>query len=381
MVFRTEVRRLILLIEVTTRSWKCAQPWGSLAPLVGASPGVGRATSLASRSRLRRPVRGLGLCGPVVGHLEGRCSSRSSLAGGARSSVSGPVGDRRGGAGELLTSPLLLGRGSHEVRLLAGHHLLGSGGLLLLSLLRVAVEEQVGHHLPGHVARDGAAQPEHLPGKEPPHEADALGALVVAGHGDVDELGGRVHVAERHDGDVGVGSLSDGLMVAPGVGDEKEPGLPEGSLDLVSEGSGGEAASDGGAANVPGKLEDSTLGIWAAGDHIDVLWVLNSSNGPGGKNQLLPGLLQVDDVDTIGLLLEDVLLHRSLAVIRTDVGGGSQHLSDVILGYSKGRKSSRHCEQAFLNCSYEARCSQCHMECRKSNLKRPVHNVWRTFCS
>merc|ERR1719323_2635279 len=26
---------------------------------------------------------------------------------------------------------------------------------------------------------------------------------------------------------------------------------------------------------------------WAAGDHIDVLWFLNSSNGPGGKNQLL----------------------------------------------------------------------------------------------
>ena len=169
---------------------------------------------------------------------------------------------------------------------------------------------------------------------------------------------------------------------------------------------------------IPGELEDSTLGIWAAGDHIDVLekvfslfclqtstfffcfqrdciqqlprvwsdlqtptmagnfqccthhetnlavrhegdtrvlgsticdyhhyvllgcsvhqhqkylWVLDSSNGPGGKNQLLPGLLQVDDVDTIGLLLEDVLLHRGLAIVRPDVGGGSQHLGNVIL--------------------------------------------------
>ena len=91
----------------------------------------------------------------------------------------------------------------------------------------------------------------HKPGEEPPHQADALGALVVAGHGDVDELGGRVDVGERHDGDVGVGSLGDGLMVAPGVGDEEEPGLPEGSLDLVSERSRGEAASDGGAADVP----------------------------------------------------------------------------------------------------------------------------------
>ena len=53
------------------------------------------------------------------------------------------------------------------------------------------------------------------PGKEPPHEADALGALVVAGHSDVDELGGRVDVAERHDWDVSVGRLSDWLLVGP----------------------------------------------------------------------------------------------------------------------------------------------------------------------
>ena len=44
-------------------------------------------------------------------------------------------------------------------------------------------------------------------------------------------------------------------MVAPGVGDEEEPGLPEGSLDLIGEGSRGEAASDGRAADVPGKTE------------------------------------------------------------------------------------------------------------------------------
>ena len=91
----------------------------------------------------------------------------------------------------------------------------------------------------------------HKPGKEPPHQANALGALVVAGHGDVDELGGRVDVGECHNGDVGIGSLSDGLVVAPGVGDEEQPWLPEGSLDLVSEGARGEAASDGRAANVP----------------------------------------------------------------------------------------------------------------------------------
>ena len=61
------------------------------------------------------------------------------------------------------------------------------------------------------------------------------------------------------------------------------------------------------------------------------LGILDSSNSPGSQDQLLPGLLQVDDVDAVGLLLEDVLLHRSLAVVRADVGGRSQHLGDIIL--------------------------------------------------
>ena len=42
---------------------------------------------------------------------------------------------------------------------------------------------------------------------------DAVGTLVVAGDGDVDELGGRVNVAEGDDGDVGVTPLSHGLVV------------------------------------------------------------------------------------------------------------------------------------------------------------------------
>ena len=47
------------------------------------------------------------------------------------------------------------------------------------------------------------------------------------------------------------------------------------------------------------------------------------------------------------------------------------HQVHVIIthGYSEGSKSSRHCEQSFLICSYEARCSQCHMECRKEGRK------------
>ena len=78
-----------------------------------------------------------------------------------------------------------------------------------------------------------------------------MGALVVAGDGDVDELGGGVNVAERDDGNVGVASLGDGLVVRAGVADHQKTGLTEGSLDLIGEGSGGEPAGHGGAVDVP----------------------------------------------------------------------------------------------------------------------------------
>ena len=81
---------------------------------------------------------------------------------------------------------------------------------------------------------------------------DAVRALVVAGDGDVDELGGGVNVAEGNDGDVGVAALSDGLMVGPGVADHQQTGLAESGLDLIGEGSRGEPTGHGGAVDVPG---------------------------------------------------------------------------------------------------------------------------------
>ena len=78
-----------------------------------------------------------------------------------------------------------------------------------------------------------------------------MGALVVAGDGDIDELGGRVDIAEGDDGDVSVASLGDGLMVSPGVRDNQQTGLAEGGLDLIGEGSGSEPSGHGGAVDIP----------------------------------------------------------------------------------------------------------------------------------
>ena len=69
-----------------------------------------------------------------------------------------------------------------------------------------------------------------LPGEEPPHEADGVLSLVVAGDGDVDVARGGVHIGEGDHRDVGVGALGDGLVVGPRVSHHQEPRLAESGL-------------------------------------------------------------------------------------------------------------------------------------------------------
>ena len=69
-----------------------------------------------------------------------------------------------------------------------------------------------------------------LPAEQPPHEADGVLALVVAGDGDVQVARLIVNVGEADDRDVGVGALGDGLVVGPGVGHDQQPRLAEGRL-------------------------------------------------------------------------------------------------------------------------------------------------------
>ena len=83
------------------------------------------------------------------------------------------------------------------------------------------------HHETKHLPPTGcpwrwtpSASAQHLPGQHPPHQANAVGALVVAGHGDVDELGRRVDIAQSHDGDVGIGGFSHWLVVSPSDGEK-----------------------------------------------------------------------------------------------------------------------------------------------------------------
>ena len=123
-------------------------------------------------------------------------------------------------------------------------------------------------------------------------------SLVVGGDSNIDELQGGIGVTESNDGDVDVGSLSDGLVVNTGVGNDNKTGLLERPGDIVGEATGGETTSDGLSTGVGGVLEDGTVTVGTSRDDTDIVGVLNSGNDTGGENELFPGLANVDEVDT-----------------------------------------------------------------------------------
>jgi len=68
-------------------------------------------------------------------------------------------------------------------------------------------------------------------------------------------------------------------------------------LNLVGESPGSEATSNWSSPGVRRKLQDRTLSIRPRRDDTDIRWVLNCRYCPRGKQQFLPRLLQVYDVD------------------------------------------------------------------------------------
>jgi len=198
---------------------------------------------------------------------------------------------------------------------------LGGSSLLLftLNLLRVAVlsreghqtvvglrgdsrktyEEHVDHNGPSvGSARDGSTETEDLSAKEPPDETDRVLRLVVGGDSDIDVVQGGVGVADGDNGDVNVGSLTNGLVIDSGVGDDDQTGLLERLGDVIGEVTGSESSSDGLGTSVGSELEDGTVTVRTSRDDANIVGVLDGSDDTGGEDELLPGLSNVDNVDT-----------------------------------------------------------------------------------
>lgn len=316
--------------------------------------------------------------------IPARVSRRASVVGSSRESA-------RSGAADLpfVVEARLDGTSTDLVHT---RHLglVGAGAVLVLLSLGVAVEVQIGHDLPFGVAGgDGAAQAQDLAGQHPPDETDGVATLVVGGNGNVDELGGRVGVAEGDDGDVDVGGLLDGLGVGAGVRHDDEAGLLERAGDVVGEVTGGETTGNGGSTGVGGELQDGTLTVGTGADAADIGRVVDGGDDTGSEDDLLPvvrvlafrsricancgsrsfalgarptsrgsrlwapehmgakseslpGLLEVQNVHTVGPCLPDVRLHVHLRVLGAEVAlRRQQHLNVLGRRIEDGGKVGR----------------------------------------
>ena len=63
----------------------------------------------------------------------------------------------------------------------------------------------------------------------------------------------------------------------------------------------------------------------------DVAGVWDGSDDSGSNHELLPGLGEVDDVDTLVVALEHVWVHQAGAVLSADLDLSSEHKSDILL--------------------------------------------------
>lgn len=178
-----------------------------------------------------------------------------------------------------------------------------------------------------------------------------MSCLVVGGDSNIDEFQGSIGVAESDDGDVDVGGFTDSLVVNTGIGDDDETGFLERPCDVVSEGTGGESSGNGLCASVGGVFEDSTVSVGAGRDNANIVGVFDGSDDTSSEDELLPGLSNVQDVDTwieymsgkkwsipstevvrtISTSLPNVGLHLLVTVFGTDVALGSEQELNLLL--------------------------------------------------
>jgi hypothetical protein len=87
-------------------------------------------------------------------------------------------------------------------------------------------------------------------------------------------------------------------VVDSGVGDNDDSGLLERLGDVVGEVTGGESASNGLGTGETSHLEDSSVTVGSGRDDGNVVGVLDGGEDSGSKDELLPSLTDVEDVDT-----------------------------------------------------------------------------------
>lgn len=87
-------------------------------------------------------------------------------------------------------------------------------------------------------------------------------------------------------------------MIDSGVGNNDHSGFLEGLGDVIGEVTGGESTGNGLSTGETSHLEDSSVTVGSGRDDGDVCGVLDGGEDSGSEDELLPGLADIEDVDT-----------------------------------------------------------------------------------
>jgi len=193
----------------------------------------------------------------------------------------------------------------------------------------LSVHEKIDHDLPFLVSWDLTLEHESLSGQEVEHKSDGLETLVVGWNGNINELKWGIRVAKCDDWDVHVGGFLDGLVIGSWVTDDDKSWLLELLGVLVGKRTGGPFTSEVVGTGVIGELEDSSLSVLSVRDDKDILGIVDSGDDSSSNHHLLPGLGEMEEMETILGSGVDVWLHLLGAVHGSDMDIGSEHEGQV----------------------------------------------------
>lgn len=204
--------------------------------------------------------------------------------------------------------------------------------LLLSDGFKISGNEQINEDVPFLVLLELTSENSHFSGQKPENGGDGFGDSVVARDDNVDELEGSVGVAQSNGGNVDVGSLDDGLVVALGVGDDEESGFLELFGDLIGEGSGDPSAGGAGsAAGVLSELVDGSLTVLLGADDDDFVEVGDGGDDSGCEFDSFVDFVNFEDVVAGLVAALDEGFH-----VEVDLFG-----SEVDLGYGGGTEAAK----------------------------------------
>ena len=121
------------------------------------------------------------------------------------------------------------------------------------------------------------------------------------------------------------------MRVGTRVGDDQKSWLPEVLCDLIGEGTWGVALCVSLCASVRGELQYRASTVWACRYSKNIGWVFDGNDDAGCQMDFLPGLANVDDVNTVGTSSPYVVGHGKFQVTGTDVAFCRQHLFGCLL--------------------------------------------------